>query len=398
MRAQTTTPFTLSQVVLQDGEGLLRLLARVPGCDWSRLGAESGVASILVSGQPVAELVLHRGEALIEYTVALGPLRRGSVEVQVVFRPDLSPAGAHTLQIHDAHLTVIPKEHPDYVLWRYAPRLYGRLDNAVSDTPLLLLARYQNEGAQTRLAYAFVWSDQDTDRSIAQRMAQDGTPVDIDWVYELVQEPRSGRIVKAVVQGAGESTNLLAGLLAQGHPVLRTTTRNNMVAPARSVGAPLLFALTPAWAYDENRGPRERALDAYPWALELAMKESQRQPLAPGEAPFDPRQYLYTDFQAQLPTGGLLAVEVGLRDGRRFVSDKNSPRYSVGRSGWSRVAVALPPGVGASQLAEVRFVRRDRRPEPHTVQGLTLRLLNERFEPQAVALPRVTTTVSPLVS
>ena len=366
------------------GEGVLRFQASAPGCDWGQRGAESAVATVSLKGVPSAELVLHQGERPFEYAVALGPLDKGSVLVEVHFRPDLSPAGAKEIHIQDASVEVIPPDHPDFVLWRFAPRLYGRADNATSDTPLLLLARYRHEGAYTRIAYAFIWSDQDSDRGVLTRMAQDGTPTDMDWVYELYLDRRTGDVPRAVVQGAGQLTDPLRGRLQSGHPVLCTTTRNNMVSPTGS--SPLLFALPPVWAYDETQGPRERALDDFPWAIETAAKEIQREGRLAYET-FDPRRYLYLDFHATLPPGALLAAQVTLKNGAQLFSDRGNPALTIVRSGWSRTAIALPPGTTPAHLARVSFVRRDRQKAAHTIQNQTTFLLDREYRPQLERLP-----------
>ncbi|WP_395094560.1 hypothetical protein [Armatimonas sp.] len=52
MKAQQTRSFTVTETIPVAGEGFVRLLARAPGCDWSRRGAESAVADITVDGVP----------------------------------------------------------------------------------------------------------------------------------------------------------------------------------------------------------------------------------------------------------------------------------------------------------------------------------------------------------
>lgn len=391
MKVLQTKPFTMTQTIATAGEGGLRLLARAPGCDWSRRGAESAVASIAVDGVPTAELVLYRGEELAEYFIALGNLERGTVQISVTFRPELSPAGAREVQVHDATVTTVPSPHPDYLLWRYAPRLYGRPDSATSDTPLLLLARVRPEGALLRLAYAVVWSDQDTDRTMLQRLAQDGTPVDIDWVYELYVDPRTGRVPKAVVQGAGQTTDPLLSRTIAGHPVLATSTRNNMVSLKGT--SPFLFALPPVWAYDETRGARECALDAFPWALALTEKEQRREASYVPNT-LDPRNFLYVDFKATLPPGTLLAAQATLRNRQTLSSDYNDPRLTLFRSGWNRTAIPLPPGTTAQQLAGVGFVRRDKNTTPYRVEGVKMHLLDSQYRPQPLTLSTITGTLS----
>ncbi len=389
LRAAQTTLFTLAQAIPIAGEGVLRFQASALGCDWGRRGAESAVVTVTLNGLATAELVLHQGEHPFEYAVALGPLAKGSVLITVQLRPDLSPAGAREIHIEDAVVDVIPPDHSDFVLWRFSPRLYGRADNATSDTPLLLLARYHHEGLYTRVAYAFVWSDQDSDRSVVARMAQDGTPVDIDWVYELYVNRRTGDVPRAVVQGAGQLTDPLRGRLQSGHPVLCTTTHNNMVSPRGS--SPLLFALPPVWAYDATQGPRERVLDAFPWAIETATKEIQREGRLAYET-FDPRRYLYIDFVAALPPGGLLAAQVTLQNGVQLFSDRGSSALTIIRSGWSRTAILLPSGVGPSQLASVNFIRRDKQKAAHRVERITPFLLDSQYRPQRLTLPVRTAT------
>ena len=343
------------------------------------------MATILLDGAPVAELVLHRGETLAEYTVALGPLAVGSALISVVFRADLSPRGAREIRVEDAWVETIPKEHPDYLLWRYAPRLYGRPENAVSDTPLLLLARYTPTRALSRGSPTPMSGATKTPTvGFSSAWPKLAPPTDIDWVYELSVNRRTGQVPRAVVQGAGETTNPLWSRFTAGHPVLATSTTNNMVSTKGS--SSLLFALPPVWAYDETRGPRERALDAFPWALELTAKEVQREGRLAYEV-FDPRSYLYADFNVSLPSGGLLALQVRLKNGAVFTSDRNNASLTVFRSGWSRTAVALPPGISAAQIAQGSFVRRDSTPAPHQLQSVTFFQLDTQYRTVPCNIP-----------
>jgi len=379
MQTPLPLPFSVARLVKTAGEGRLHLKMAAPGTDWARRGAESAVVSVFLNDTHTADVVLHGGASWTDYTVALGPLARGLTQVEIRFRPDLSPRGATEVLIDNAWLDTVAPTHPDYLVWRYAPRLYGRPDNASTDTPLLLLSRIQPEGSYLRLAYAFVWSDQDQGDDAATRMALQGTPTDIDWVYELYLDRRTGAVPKAVIQSAGTQTDPLRGTLWQGHPVLRTSTKNNMVRPEGV--SPLLFALPVAAVYAEQQAAREQVLDLYPWALSLSAKELARQ----GQ-PLDPRDYLYIDFNARLPLGGLLAAEVTLRNGRVLTSDQGIVERMISRSGWGRTAIALPSGTTAQQLGPVRLVRRDNKPAPHTAQLIRTQRLDSNYQPQSATM------------
>lgn len=376
MQTPLPLPFSAARSVKTAGEGRLHLKMAAPGTDWARRGAESAVVSVYLNGTHTADLVLHGGASWTDYTVALGPLGTGLAQVEIRFRPDLSPRGATEVFVDNAWLDTIAPTHPDYLLWRYAPRLYGRPDNASSDTPLLLLSRVQSEGNYQRLAYAFVWSDQDQGDDAVTRLALGGTTTDIDWVYELFVDRRTGAVPKAVVQGAGTLTDPLRGSLQKGHPVLRTVTKNNMVSPEGT--SPLLFALPIAAGYTEQQAAREQVLDLYPWAVALSAKELARQ----GQ-PLDPRDYLYIDFNASLPLGGLLAAEVTLRNGRVLTSDQGIVERMISRSGWGRTAIALPSGTTTQQLGPVRLVRRDNKPAPHTAQLTRIQRLDSNYQPSS---------------
>lgn len=381
MQAIEVLPFSVARAIKTAGEGRLRVRARAPGCDWGRLGAESAVVSVYLNGMPNAELVLHGGDTWTDYEVALGPLPVGMAQLTLKFRPELSPRGATEVVVENAWIDTISPSHPDYLLWRYAPRLYGRPDNASTDTPLMLLARVTPEGPYLRLAYAFVWSDQDTGEDVATRLAKTGTTTDIDWVYELYHDRRKASTPKAVVQGAGTKTDPIRGRFVGGHPLLHTSTRNNMVSPEGS--SPLLFALPPTVAYSEAVAPRERALDLAPWAIALSTKEILRGGKSLG---FDPRNFLYLDFYSELPLGGLLAAEVTLRDKRVFTSDQGTLEKTVSRSGWNRIAVALPSPGELQQILQVRLVRRDNQPRAHRIWNATVYQLGESYRPTTLPI------------
>jgi hypothetical protein len=124
--------------------------------------------------------------------------------------------------------------------------LYGREDNATSDTPLM--TTYENRdagGGRRRLIYTVIFSNEDggTGNDLGSLVARWGRSTDIEWVYDVVVNADGSRTEPGVIQSAGHKTVPFQGRYEGAHPILRTSTTNNMVSDTGK--SPFLFALAP---------------------------------------------------------------------------------------------------------------------------------------------------------
>jgi hypothetical protein len=373
----------------RSGEARLTLSAKAPGCDWGKAGAESAVVTVAVDSKHNQEIVLFGGEKTQNYTVSLGALDTGKHTVSVTFRPDLSPKGAKGVKVEKLTVdTPSDGNSPDALAVKHAPMLYGRDDNAASDVPLLLYYVVTEEGDKWHIVYSLIWSNEDggTGNDLGSLVARWGRSTDIEWVYDVLVSKATGQVEQGVIQAAGHQTRPFAGSFQGTHPLLRTSTTNNMVADTGT--AALLFAPFPVNTSRRSNGTREAMMDAYPWCHAVAAKEMQRE--GKWETPGDPatiaasdiRNYLHVDYEAHCTDGALLAVRVKLKDGKTYFSDHERKSDAVGRSGWVRTTVELPPGTKAEAITEVAFVRRDTVPSGTArIQNVSAFLLKDDYQP-----------------
>jgi hypothetical protein len=386
---QTPNPVlhTKSFMLLRSGEVQLRVRAAAFGCDWGTKGKESAVVSVAVDGKPNQEIVLYRGATENDYDAMLGPLDAGKHELTVTFRPDLSPSGVRAPSIERVSVSLRDQNERERLVWEHAPLLYGRDDNATSDVPIVLFYELRDEGKMWRVVYSLIWSNEDggTGNSVGSLVARWGRTTDIEWIYDATISKETGEIVKAVIQAAGHQTLPFAGKYRGKHPLLRTSTTNNMVADTGT--SKLLFALAPLRAIQPENETRETVMDAFPWTHAIAAKEMEREGKYenPGDATTlaasDIRNYLQIEYKAECRDGAVLAVRVRLKDKQEFFSDHGQPTNAIGRSGWIRTTVELPPYTNYEQISDVSFVRRDKGTGSATISQARAFFLNNEYRP-----------------
>jgi hypothetical protein len=372
----------------REGEAHLRLRAAAPGCDWGVKGRESAVVSLTVDGERNQEIVLFRGATTQDYDALLGPLSAGKHDIAVTFRPDLSPSGVSEPRIEK--MTVLPKgkDERERLAWKHSPLLYGRADNASTDVPLVLYYDLRDEGANWHIIYSLIWSNEDggTGNDLGSLVARWGRSTDIEWIYDVTIVKATGTVTKGLIQAAGHATVPFAGQYRGNHPLLRTSTTNNMVADSGT--SPLLFSLAPLRRISSEKETREAIMDAFPWTHALAAKEMARE--GKWETPADPatiaasdiRNYLQVDYQAQFSGGALLAVRVRLADGREFFSDHGRRTDAIGRSGWVRTTVELPSDTPPASIKEIAFLRRDTGTGSAALTAARAFFLDREYRPQ----------------
>lgn len=375
--------FDLSQA----GEVQVSVSASAPGCSWKTPGKESAVVSLRVDGQPNQEIVLYGGQEKHTYDTLVGPLTAGKHHLELVYRPDLSPQQSSQPRILDIKTRTRAANERERLIWAHTPLLYGRDDVASSDVPLVLFYQWQEDAEYRTITYSIIWSNEDggTGNDVGTLVARWGRTTDIEWVYEVKISRKTGEVVSARYQGANHQTGAFHGTFRGKHPMLHTVSRNNMVGetgPER-----YLFALPPLREYFPDRETREAVMDTFSWTHGVAADEMLRE--GKWESTADPktakssdmRHYLQVDYQADVANPAFLAVRVRLKNGQEFFSDHGRNFDAVGRSGWIRTTVELPPDTPQSALADIAFVRRDTATSSAAVRAVRAFLLDKSYRP-----------------
>ncbi len=384
-------PVVVSQQTLkikQSGEGILHLTARAPGCDWGKKGAESAVVTVTLDHTVRREVVLFDGDKAHTYDLLLGAVTAGTHHLKIAFRPDLSPVDTHTAIVDRVKMDVIVPDDARYGAISHLPLLYGRDDNAMSDTPLILTYESRNLGAgRRRFLYTVIFSNEDggTGNDLGSLVARWGRSTDIELIYD-VTVGANGKAESAVIQAAGHRILPFQGSYEGTHPLLRTSTTNNMVADTGK--SRFLFGFAPLRETFPAWEPREALMDDAPWSHRLAASEMQREgkwesvPDPNTIAASDIRNYLQVTYEARVSGGAKLAVQVRLKDGSVYLSSHGRESDAIGRSGQLRTTVELPPGIKGKDIAGIGFVRADSSAADASVAALQAFLLGRDFRPQ----------------
>ena len=400
--AQPQAPVVVSQQTLkikQMGEGILHLTAHASGCDWGKKGAESAVVTVTLDDTSRREVVLFDGYKPHTYDLLLGAVTVGNHRLKIAFRPDLSPPGARTAKVDRVTTEVVTSDNARYGAISHVPLLYGRDDNATSDTPLILTYESRDLGAgRRRFLYTVIFSNEDggTGNDLGSLVARWGRSTDIELVYD-VMVGADGKTESATIQAAGHRVLPFGGSYEGTHPILRTSTTNNMVADTGK--SRFLFGLAPLRETFPAREPREALMDDAPWSHRIAAEEMVREgkwESAPDPntiAASDIRNYLQVTYEAHVAEGAKLAIQVRLKDGSVYLSDHGRESDAIGRSGQLRTTVELPPGIKGKDIVAIGFIRADSSSADAAVASLQAFLLDRTFRPQ---VPLIRWSGSPL--
>ncbi|MFC7155005.1 hypothetical protein ACFQPA_05990 [Halomarina halobia] len=362
------------------GEALLELTASAPGTDWIEENSESAVVTVALDGEYNQDVVLFRGGERFTYPLALGPVESGEHTVTVTYDPAKSPVGSDRAVVHGTAASVVPESDERALVHRYSPVLYGRdlpnvagdYENGYTDVPLLLYhtTSTDDETGHTTIEYTVIWSNEDGGTDTPGLMGSWGRTTDIEWIYRVTVDD-DGEIVSEEYQGNGHTTLPFTGAKMGDHPLLETSTINNMVAkvndPDDSTG--YRFFLDPSRTLPEGRA-REAMMDRNPWTYEIMAKgmvregrlESVDEPTTT-PAVSDLRNYLYVEFDKETTyetdpvseeaaVGTALAVR--LTDGSAwYTSHHGDPDATVVRNDPAATTVELPPGTDGTDVAAI---------------------------------------------
>lgn len=337
-------------------EVVAELRMRSPGADFAKPGREAAVAALSLPGSPTHYVTLFGGEDSYAYRVFLGELPAGEHTLRVERDPQRSAPGAG-LHVESVRFFRYRPGDADYLAIAHAPVLHARPDTLgrFSDLPLLVYCERLDDDRRPVLQYTVVFSNEDGGTSTRALMARWGRTTDIEWIYRVYLTP-DGRPERAVIQTKDHKEVEFAGRREGRHPLLYVITENNMVGDSGS--ATMRYQLAPRLV-DLSDASRERVMDEEPVLYRVAAQELEREGklrafgTVAGETISDPRNYLYLEMKPATRDAAV-AVRVRLKEERRWrASHLGRLDYAIGRSGWVRTTVELPPGATLDQIAEV---------------------------------------------
>lgn len=337
-------------------EVVAELRMRSPGADFAKPGREAAVAALSLPGGPTHYVTLFAGADSHSYPVFLGELPAGEHVLRVERDPQRSAPGAD-LQVESVRFLEYRPGDADYLPIAHAPVLYARPDTAgrFSDVPLLVYCERLEEDGRPVLQYTAIFSNEDGGTSTRALMARWGRTTDIEWIYRVYLTP-DGRPERAVIQTKDHKEVEFAGQREGRHPLLYVITENNMVGDSGS--AAMRYQLAPRLV-DLSNASRERVMDEEPVLYRVAAQELEREGKlrafgsVAGENISDPRNYLYLEMKLATRDAAV-GVRVRLQGERRWrASHLGRLDYAIGRSGWVRTTVELPPGATLDRIAEV---------------------------------------------
>jgi hypothetical protein len=366
-----------------------------PEADWGVKGREAAVADVRVDALAVQQVITYAGGQQHTYRIFLGQMEPGRHRLTVRRNQEYSALGAG-LEVAAVRFHEYTQDDPMFQVLTHAPVLYARKNTIgrFSDVPLLAYCERLEEHGQPVLQYTVMFSNEDGGTSTRALMARWGRSTDIEYVYRVLLKP-DGSKIRAIVQGRGHKDTEFRSPYEAGHPLLMPVTDNNMIAAA--AGSPLRFQVAPSLV-DLSRSSREAVMDANPVTYQVMAQELEREGkirkfgTVDGENISDVRNYAYVEYQASHKDSAL-TVRVHLNDGRVYASDLGRIDLAIGRPGWVRSTVELPPGTGKSDLRAVEFEcvvappSAKERPMPHSgtcrLEAVNkVFLLDQHYRPQ----------------
>ncbi|HEY3128062.1 MAG TPA: hypothetical protein VGL91_01265 [Acidobacteriota bacterium] len=228
---------------------------------------------------------------------------------------------------------------------RYAPILVSRNEPGISQNDLPLIVYCEVAQKPKRLAYTWIFSNEDAGTDTEALFARWGRATDIELVY--VREWSADGFVRETIQTYDHKIVPFAGKKEGDHPVIYVATKNNVFDSEGS--GPLRFNIPPH-AYNSFERTRESVMDEYPWTYRVMAEELVRE-----KKLFDPRQFVYVDFKAEVAKGASVYAGLRFQSGEETTSDRGNPKNRVSRSAWIRIAIPIPSQADASHIDSVFF-------------------------------------------
>ncbi|HEU0140926.1 MAG TPA: hypothetical protein VFQ79_14480 [Bryobacteraceae bacterium] len=327
-----------------------------PGADWASEGREAAVARVVADNHPEQYVTVYAGPEQHTYSVFLGKFDAGRHKLRIERDTQLSAKGAG-LEIGKVEFRTATPGEPNFAVFAHAPVLFARQDTIgrFTDIPLLMYCERLNENGRPYLQYTIIFSNEDGGTSTRALMARWGRTTDIEYVYKAFLND-DGTLIRGTIQAKDHEEIEFRGKFFGTHPLLTVSTINNMVSDAEPTN--VRYQLVPVDADLSNR-TRESVMDEHPITWSVMAKELIReQKLRPygtveGQKISDPRNYLYVDVKAAFQSARLKLIARRQGDHWMATSDLGQLEYAVGRDGWFRTTLELPPGTIPETIEEI---------------------------------------------
>ncbi len=330
--------------------GGLSIRAKAPDASWGRSGSEAPVITVFVNGVYSQDVIIFGGSQEIEYKVLLGRVEGGKHEILLTHNTLRSAKNAGRVVIVSAKAVSLTSENQPLaqkLAIEHSPFIYARQNAINKFTDIPLVTYYEvlpvKEGS-VGIRYTTIFSNEDGGTQTTALLARWGRATDIEWVYEVWF--KDGKRVSETYQGANHEVRSFTGRRVSGnHPLINTVTNNNNFLDSGC--SRIRTSLVPVYA-DLSKRSRETVMDDNPWTYRImaeeAIREGRVDPANLGVNVVDDlRNYLYVEVYTE-SEGSAFSIEVGTADGKKGLSDHNDERLRVGRPGFQRIAVRLPPG------------------------------------------------------
>ncbi|MFH1537544.1 MAG: hypothetical protein ABIH66_01200 [bacterium] len=354
--------------IKEGGESFLVLKLSSPDTSWQNNESKSVVLKVSADGEGYADIILFGGPEGLEYTSYAGTSSPGVKKITVEFDSERSPAPDARAIVHSAEMKTFGKSDKNHLVYKYSPLVYPRDGSATDDIPLLLYCNSAGDSQVVSLEYQVVFSNEDggTGGHSPILMAQWGRTTDIEWAYQAKISRKTGKLIYETYQGEKHSTNVFTGRKINGHPVLRTATRNNNFDQAGEEA--IIIGLMPL-IFEQGDSPREVIMDLHPWTHRIANEEMFAEKKAV-ESSFgkyyemgDARNYVYIDYNGRNNKAKrTLEFMIKLRgENKWYTSDPdifNPLQENPGkldRSGSCRTNVEVPPGTLPERIEKIRL-------------------------------------------
>ncbi|MGE0126916.1 MAG: hypothetical protein AB7U82_02335 [Blastocatellales bacterium] len=353
-----------------ESEALLDLTASAPGTSWREQGAEAAAATIFVDGKYHQDVILFAGARDFTYQLMLGRVAPGEHNLGIELNRKQSATKVTTIQIRDAKVTMIDRQHPEFQAVARAPFIYARPDTIGKFSDVPLLAYYETARAHDGYTYTTIFSNEDGGTQTTALMARWGRTTDIEWVCET--RIKIGGEAGTIFQGANHKDTQFAGKLEADHPLMFVTTVNNNFSDQGQ--SEMRFAPRPL-AFDALKASREEMMDRHSWTYQVMADEMIREgkiigERKPGAQINDLRNYVYFDI-ASNQAGAVLSVAVKLKGEPKWrTSDWGIANYRIDRSGIFRTTALLPKRARLEDIERIA-VRCDIKDNPKTAQELS---------------------------
>ena len=285
---------------------------------------------------------------------------------------------------------MVSPTNPQYLVYAYAPVVYGRSTSALHDVPMLMYGTVAHVGGGANvLGYVVVFSHEDGGTGFLPFVEWGpwGRMTDIENAISFTVAPGRLHVSGAVPLGGGAIKRVprqpdgapggrqaLRRRVVGQHPVLRDATGNNDFSDRGTT--PFRFQLAPV-AAPPAQPARDAVMDANPFTYQVMADEVARWYADISTSPSSPEpgqaeQYAIVDLDTSGQGVSSVAVDVRLSGYPQWFRSDLGWGYPLVGTGHVRTVVKLPVGWASSSITGLKLAVEP----PSAASTLTVRSLH----------------------